>query len=41
MSIAITNRLPKAEDELAEIKGVGKRKIEDCERVVLRMVREK
>ena len=41
MSIAITNRLPKTEDELAEIKGIGRRKIEDYGRAVLRMVREK
>jgi len=41
MSIAIANRLPKTEDELEEIKGIGRRKIEDYGRAVLRMVREK
>jgi len=37
--IGIANRLPKTEDELAEIKGIGRRKIEDYGKAVLRMVK--
>ncbi|MEA2033274.1 MAG: ATP-dependent DNA helicase RecQ [Euryarchaeota archaeon] len=37
--IGIANRLPKTEEELEEIKGIGKRKIEDYGKAVLRMVR--
>ncbi|MCK4397493.1 MAG: ATP-dependent DNA helicase RecQ [Methanophagales archaeon] len=38
--IGIANRLPKTEEELEEIKGIGRRKIEDYGKAVLRMVRE-
>ncbi len=38
--IGITNRLPKTEDELAEIKGIGRRKIEDYGEEILRIVCE-
>jgi len=41
MSIAIANRLPKAEEELEEIKGIGMWKIEDYGKAILRRVREK
>jgi ATP-dependent DNA helicase RecQ len=37
--IGIANRLPKTEEELEEIKGIGRRKIEDYGKAVLRMVR--
>ena len=38
--IGIANRLPKTEEELAEIKGVGRRKIEDYGEEILRIVCE-
>ena len=38
--VGIANRLPKTEDELEEIKGIGRRKIEDYGKAVLRMVRK-
>ena len=41
MSIAIANRLPKTEEELEEIKGIGRWKIEDYGKAVLKMIREK
>jgi superfamily II DNA helicase RecQ len=37
--IGIANRLPKTEEELEEIKGIGRKKIEDYGKAVLRMVR--
>ncbi|MGB7533898.1 MAG: ATP-dependent DNA helicase RecQ [Halobacteriota archaeon] len=37
--IGIANRLPKNEEELEEIKGIGRRKIDDYGKAVLRMVK--
>jgi ATP-dependent DNA helicase RecQ len=37
--VGIANRLPKTEEELEEIKGIGRRKIEDYGKAVLRLVR--
>jgi ATP-dependent DNA helicase RecQ len=37
--ICIANRLPKTEEELEEIKGIGRRKIEDYGKAVLRMAK--